>query len=234
SQLCALDALPSGFTAAHGVWLGAEEIRLLAGARATVAHNPASNLRLGNGIAPVRVMLDSALNVALGSDGSLRSDNQALFEAMRLAALVSRADPLSEPTRWLDAEEVFERATVGGAQAIGWDGQIGLIEPGRRADLVLLRADSMFLKPRNNLLNALAFAETGAAVDTVFVDGRMVVHSGQVTGVDEPRIRDRAQESVERLAHANRQLLADATELGPYVLSHCRALSAQDDPTVTA
>jgi 5-methylthioadenosine/S-adenosylhomocysteine deaminase len=179
-------------------------------------------------------MLDSTLNVALGSDGSLSSDNQDLFEAMRLAALVSRADPLSEPTRWLDAAEVFERATVAGAQAIGWDQQIGLIEPGRRADLVLLRADSMFLKPRNNLLNALVFAETGAAVDTVFVDGRMVVLGGQVTGVDEPRIRDRAQESVERLAHSNRQLLADATELGPYVLSHCRALGAEDDPTVTA
>ena len=80
-----------------------------------MAHNPASNLRLGNGIAPVRDMLDAQLNVALGSDGSLSSDNQDMFEAMRLAALVSRADK-SDPARWLDAAEAFEAATSAGAR----------------------------------------------------------------------------------------------------------------------
>jgi guanine deaminase len=224
SQLAALDALPSGFTAAHGVWLAPEEIRLLAAAGASVVHNPASNLRLGNGIAPVRDMLDSTLNVALGTDGSLSSDNQDMFEAMRLAALVSRADPLADPTSWVDAAEAFESATIAGARAIGYGTQLGLIEPGRRADLVLLRANSTFLKPRNDLLNALVFAETGAAVDTVLVDGRVVVEGGRVLGLDERAIRDRAQESIERLAHANRNLLAGAAELGPYVVSHCRTL----------
>lgn len=229
SQLSALDALPTGFVAAHGVWLEPGELRLLAAAGSSVVHNPASNLRLGNGIARVRDMRESGINVALGSDGSLSSDNQDMFEAMRLAALVSRADSLTDPARWLDAAEAFESATVAGGQVIGCDTHLGLIEPGRRADLVMLRADSTFLKPRNDLLNALVFAETGQAVETVIVDGRMVVNGGRIVGVDERAIRDRAQESVERLAHANRDLLAGAAGLAPYVLSHCRTLIGAGD-----
>jgi 5-methylthioadenosine/S-adenosylhomocysteine deaminase len=225
SQLSELGAVTDAFTAAHGVWLTPDEIGLLAGARATVVHNPASNLRLGNGIAPVRDMLDGAVNVALGSDGSLSSDNQNMFEAMRLAALVSRADPLADPARWLDPSETFERATVAGAQALGLAGRLGTIEPGQRADLVLLRSDSMFLKPINDLVSALVLAETGAAVDTVLVDGRVVVEHGRVLGADEDAIRDRASESVERLVRVNRHLLEAAAELSPYVAGHCRALA---------
>jgi cytosine/adenosine deaminase-related metal-dependent hydrolase len=212
--------------AAHGVWLTADDIRQLAKAGATVAHNPASNLRLGSGIAPVREMLDTELNVALGSDGSLSSDNQDMFEAMRLAALVSRADGSIGPDRWLDATEALERATVAGAAALGCSGQLGLIEPGRRADIVLLRAGSTFLHPSNDLLNALVFAETGAAVQTVIIDGRVVLEKGRVVGVDEDAIRDRAQASVERLSAANRDLLQAAAELTPYVVTHCQAMLA--------
>ena len=235
SALDALGALPRGFTAAHGVWLAPEEIRLLADARASVVHNPASNLRLGSGIAPIRRMLDAEVNVALGSDGSVSSDNQDMFEAMRLAALVSRADGHADPAGWIDATEALERATVAGAQAIGCGRQLGLIEPDRCADIVLLRSDSMFLKPRNDLLNALVFAENGLAVDTVIVDGRVVMQGGQVLGVDEAAIRDRAQESAERLARTNRELFAGAQELAPYILTHCQALiGAGDGPAVVA
>lgn len=224
-RLAELGVISDAFTAAHGVWLGSEEIDLLAGAGATVVHNPASNLRLGNGIAPVRRMLERGVNVALGSDGSLSSDNQDMFGAMRLATLVSRADPLAEPADWLDAADAFERATVAGARALGCAGELGAIAPGRRADLVLLRADSTFLKPRSDVLNAIVLAETGAAVDTVLVDGRVVFEHGRVMGVDENAIRRRAQDSVERLARDNRDLLDAAGELAPYIVTHCRALS---------
>ena len=172
----------------------------------------------------------------LGSDGSVSSDNQDMFEAMRLAALVSRADPrIADPAGWIDAADAFERATVAGARAIGCEGQLGEIEPDRLADLVLLRGDSMFLKPRNDLLNALVFAENGLAVDTVIVDGRVVMQGGRVLGVDEAAIRDRAQQSAERLAHTNRELFAGAQELAPYIWTHCQALiGAGDGPAVVA
>lgn len=231
SHLAELGALRAAFVAAHGVWLTAQEIRQLADAGATVAHNPASNLRLGNGIAPVREMLAAGVNVAIGSDGSLSSDNQDMFEAMRLAALVSRANPSVGPDRWLDATEALERATVAGAAAIGCGGQLGMIEPGRRADIVLLRADSTFLHPRNDLLNALVFAETGAAVETVIVDGRVVLRNGRVTGVEEDTIRDRARASVERLRAANGELLQATAELSPYIVTHCQAMVAGRKPS---
>ena len=93
----------------------------------------------------------------------------------------------------------------------------------------------MFLKPRNDLLNALVFAENGLAVDTVIVDGRVVMQGGQVLGVDEAAIRDRAQQSAERLARTNRELFAGAQELAPYIWTHCQALiGAGDGPAVVA
>jgi 5-methylthioadenosine/S-adenosylhomocysteine deaminase len=235
SALEMLDAVPSGFTAAHGVWLAPQEIRSLADAGASVVHNPASNLRLGSGIAPVRRMLEAEVNVALGSDGSVSSDNQDMFGAMRLAALVSRADGHADPAGWIDAVDAFERATVAGARAIGCGGQLGLIERDRCGDIVLLRSDSMFLKPRNDLFNALVFAENGLAVDTVIVDGRVVLQDGRVLGVDEAAIRDRAQASAERLAHTNRELFVHAQELAPYIWTHCQSLlGVSDDPEVVA
>ncbi len=150
---------------------------------------------------------------------------------MRLAALVSRANPSAAPDRWLDATEALERATVAGAAALGRGGQLGTVEPGRRADLVLLRADSTFLHPRNDLLNALVFAETGASVETVIVDGRVVLQSGRVTGVDEETIRDRARVSMDRLRAANRELLQATAELSPYIVSHCQAMVAGGKPS---
>jgi guanine deaminase len=231
SHLADLGVLQAPFVAAHGVWLTAQEIRQLANAGATVAHNPASNLRLGSGIAPVREMLAAGLNVALGSDGSLSSDNQDMFEAMRLAALVSRANTSVDPDRWLDATEALERATVAGSVALGCREELGTIEPGRRADLVLLRAHSTFLHPRNDLLNAMVFAETGAAVETVIVDGRVVLQNGRVTGVSEDTLRDRAQASVERLSTANRELLQATAELSPYIITHCQAMVAGRAPS---
>jgi 5-methylthioadenosine/S-adenosylhomocysteine deaminase len=225
ARLAALDALSPRFTAAHGVWLSPEEIRRLSDTGASVVHNPASNLRLGSGVAPVRDLLDAGCCVALGTDGSLSSDNQDMFESMRFAALVSRAEPGVDPGRWLDAREVWALATDGGARSLGAAGDIGRIEPGRRADLVLLRADSPFLRPANDPLNALVLAENGAAVDTVLVDGRIVLDRGRITGLDETALRDRAQAAVERLARDNHEHLADAARLAPYVLSRCRALT---------
>ena len=87
----------------------------------------------------------------------------------------------------------------------------------------------MFLKPRNDLFNSLVFAENGLAVDTVIVDGRVVMQGGSVLGVDEAAIRNQAQESAERLAHTNRELFAQAQELAPYIWTHCQALTGVGD-----
>jgi 5-methylthioadenosine/S-adenosylhomocysteine deaminase len=230
ARLADLGLLGPGFVGAHGVWLTDDDIRRLADAGGAIAHNPASNLRLGSGLAAVREMLDAGVTVGLGTDGSMCSDNLNLFEAMRLAGLVGNVRFPHHTERWIGAAEVWRMATAGSARALGLDADIGAIEPGRKADLVLLRADSTFLRPLNDVVGALVYAETGADVDTVLVGGRPVVKGGRVLTVDESRLRARAQEAADRVRAKNTDAWALADALAPYISTACRAAAAWPYP----
>ncbi|MBI4507749.1 MAG: amidohydrolase [Chloroflexi bacterium] len=229
-HLADLGLLGPSFVGAHAVWLTDDDIRLLADSGSAVAHNPASNLKLGSGIAPIREMLDHGVAVGLGTDGSLSSDNQDMFEAMRFGALVSKVRFGHQQERWVGAREAWEMATTGSARLLGLAGDIGAIAPGRLADLVLLRANAVFLRPLNHALNALVYAETGADVATVMVGGRIVMDGGRVLGVDEGRILAAAQEAAERLRAQNAAAWALCERLAPYVREACRAAVAQPYP----
>ncbi|MBM3223154.1 MAG: amidohydrolase [Candidatus Tectomicrobia bacterium] len=229
-HLATVGALGPHFVGAHSVWLTEDDIQQLADAGAAVAHNPASNLKLGCGIAPVREMLEHGLTVGLGTDGSMSSDNQNLFEAMRFAALVGKVRFPHEPTRWIGAQAAWELATRGSARVLGMAADLGTIAPGYKADLVLLRADSAFLRPLNHPLNALVYAETGADVDTVLVDGRVVVHHGQVLTVHEQQLRAQAQAAADRLRVENQNAWTLAEQLSPYIAAACRAAVATPYP----
>jgi guanine deaminase len=214
--------LGPGFVGAHSVWLDDADLRMLADAGAAVAHNPGSNLRLGVGIAPVREMLDRGLPVGLGTDGSTCADNQNLFEALRIASIISTVRFPHETARWLDADTVWGLATSGTARVMGQPGELGGLAPGRKADVVLLRTDSIFLRPLSDPVKALVYAETGASVDTVLVDGRVVLERGRVTTVDEARIYARAQEAADRHRERAAEAWALAGRLAPFVAAACR------------
>jgi guanine deaminase len=222
--------LGPGFVGAHGVWLAGDDIRMLADAGAAVAHNPGSNLRLGCGIAPVRELLDRGVTVGLGTDGSVCADNQNLFEALRIASVVSTIRFPHETGRWLDAGTVWNLATAGSARVLGQAADLGAVAAGRKADLVLVRADSVFLQPLADPLNALVYSETGAGVETVLVDGRVVLEGGRVTTVDEASIYARAQEAAERQHRASAESRALAGRLAPFVAAACRAAVATPLP----
>jgi 5-methylthioadenosine/S-adenosylhomocysteine deaminase len=229
-HLAALGALGPHFVGAHGVWLTDDDIRQLADAGAAVAHNPASNLKLGNGIAPVREMVEQGLTIGLGTDGTMSSDNLNLFEAMRFAALVGKVRFPYEPARWIGAQTVWELATRGSAGVLGMADVLGTVAPGYKADLVLLRTDAASLTPLNHPLNALVYAETGADVDTVLVDGRVVLAHGAVLTVNEARLRAQAQEAADRLRTRNQTAWLLAEQLSPYVAAACRAAAATPYP----
>jgi len=218
------------FVGGHGVWLTDDDIRMMGGAGASIAHNPASNLRLGSGIAPIREMLDAGVGVGLGSDGSMSSDNQNMFEAMRFAALVNKVRFPHDPERWLGASAIWEMATTHAARVLGLGDQIGAITPGRKADLVLLRVDSPFLRPMNDALSAFVYAETGADVDSVLIGGRVVLDRGRIVTVDETQLRARAQVAADRLRRGNAEAWALAERLRPFLRAACRACAAQDFP----
>jgi guanine deaminase len=229
-RLGELGVLGPRFVGAHGVWLTDDDIRRLGDAGAAIAHNPASNLRLGNGIAAVREMLERGVTVGLGADGSMSSDNQNLYEAMRLAGLIGNIRFPHLPDRWLGAGEVWRMATAGSARALGLGDELGAVEPGRYADLVLLRGDGPFLKPRTDVAGSLVYVETGSDVDTVIASGRVVVHGGRVLTVDEARLRERAQEAADRLRRDNTAGWALAAEIAPHLATACRAAAVTPYP----
>lgn len=226
ARLAELGLLGSGFVGAHGIWLTGDDLRLLADAGAGIAHNPTSNLRIGTGIAPVREMLDAGLAVGLGSDGSASSDNQNLFDVLRLAPLISTVRFPHQPERWLDAETVWRMGTAGGARLLGLADDVGSIEPGRKADVVLVRADSLFMRPLVDPVRALVYAETGANVETVLIDGRIVVERGRVVTVDETALYARGQQAAEAQRQRGARDWAAAEALTPYLSRACRAAVA--------
>jgi 5-methylthioadenosine/S-adenosylhomocysteine deaminase len=190
---------------AHFVWCTPRDMELAAELGVNVVHNPASNLFLGSGVQPTARLLELGAHVALGSDGTGYGRTN-LFEQVRLASLLSRiADTDSD--RWIDARRALRLATVGGGRALRQDGLLGSIIPGARADLVTVRLAVPAHRPPGDLFNELAMYETGAHVDTVVVDGQVVVRSGRLTTIDEAALLAEAEE----LAIADREANAEGT-----------------------
>jgi guanine deaminase len=227
-HLDALGMLTPGFCVAHGVWLDDDDRARLADRGASISHNPGSNLKLGSGIADMRRMLDGKVNVAIGTDGVCSSDNLNVFEAMRLASYLSRAQ--DHPVeRWVTSREALYAATEGGAKALGFD-RIGRIEQGYKADLVLLDLGALHYVPLNDVVNQIVFAEDGTGVDGVMIGGRLVLDRGRLLTVDPARLRAQAEEAVARLAAANAEQKALSEKLAPYVGQYCSGLAARPYP----
>jgi guanine deaminase len=224
AHLDALGLLNERFSAAHAVWLSREDIGRLAQAGAGVVHNPMSNLRLGSGVAPARAFLDAGVRFSIGTDATNCSDGQNMFEALRLATFLSRVGT-PDYERWLSAEEVFSAATRGSAQILGFD-DIGAIEPGLRADIVFLDIGHINYVPLREPLRQLVLAESGAAIASVMIDGKLVLREGRMLTIDEARLRREAEEAAARLDSANSEnrKLADALAdiVGHFCIAHAR------------
>ena len=182
------------FTVAHGVWLDDEDMKRLGDRGASVAHNPGSNMRLGNGLADVRGMLSRKVNVGVGTDGASCSDNQNMYEAMRLASFASKVQG-PDVQRWLTTDEVLRAATEGSARALGLQKQIGRIAPGYKADIVFLDLHHINWIPTNDPVNALVHTEDGTSVHSVMIGGRMIVENHKLLTVDLAALAAKAEES---------------------------------------
>jgi 5-methylthioadenosine/S-adenosylhomocysteine deaminase len=187
------------FTVAHGVWLDDDDMKRLGDRGASVAHNPGSNMRLGSGIADVRGMLDHKVNVGIGTDGANCSDNQNMYEATRLASLVSKVRG-PDWQRWLGTEEALLAATEGSARALGLHKQIGKVAPGYKADIVFLDLHHINWIPTNDPVNGVVHSEDGSGVHSVMIGGRMIVENRKILTVDLPKLAARAVASKARRA----------------------------------
>jgi len=225
AHMDALGLLGENFTAAHGVWLDEEDMKRLAGRGASVAHNPGSNMRLGSGIADMRGMLESGINVAIGTDGASSSDNLNMYEAMRIASLASKVRG-PDWERWITTKEVLEAATTGSARALGFE-KLGRLAPGYKADIVFLDLGNVNWIPLNDAVNALVHTEDGSAVHSVMVGGRMVLENRRLVNVDLAKLARDAESARERLERLNRDNKALYEKLEPIVGTFCPALARQ-------
>jgi guanine deaminase len=196
------------FTVAHGVWLDGDDMKRLGDRGASVAHNPGSNLRLGNGLADVRGMLSAKINLGVGTDGANCSDNLNMYEAMRLASIVSKAQG-PDVEHWLTTEEALRAATEGSARALGMEKEIGRIAPGYKADIVFLDLHHVNWIPTNDVVNQVVHTEDGSGVHSVMVGGRMIVENRKLLTVDLPKLAAQAAASQARRA----ELTAGAKKL---------------------
>jgi 5-methylthioadenosine/S-adenosylhomocysteine deaminase len=169
--------------AAHGVWLDEADLQILRKRNAGIAHCPSSNMKLASGVAPVPRMLKLDIAVGLGPDGPAGSNNDFnMFEEMDLAAKLAKVttgDPEALP-----ATAVFEMATIGGARALGMEGEIGSIASGKRADLITISINGPHTLPMYNVYSQLVYALKGSDVRDVLIDGKLVVRERGVLTLD--------------------------------------------------
>lgn len=181
-------------TAVHCVHVTDAEIDLLAETGTTVVHCPKSNLKLGSGIAPIPKMLRRGVTVALAADGAASNDTLDMFEEMRFAALLHKG--VNEDPTIITAAQAFAMATAGGARAAGLTDEHrpgGALDPGRLADLALIRLDRPHLLPLHDPINTLVYCAKASDVDTTIIGGEIVMQAGVIQTVDEVAARETAQ-----------------------------------------
>ena len=181
-----LGLLSSNLIACHCVWLTEAEMDLLAERGVRVVHNPESNMKLASGVAPIPDLLKRGVPVGLGTDGCASNNNLDLFQEMDFAAKVHKVHRL-DPTV-MPAETVLEMATQGGARVLGMETEIGSLEVGKKADVIVVDLNRPHLQPVYNVVSHLVYAATGADVRDVIIDGKIVMQNRRLLTLNEEEI----------------------------------------------
>jgi 5-methylthioadenosine/S-adenosylhomocysteine deaminase len=183
---------------AHCIHIDKDEMEILAQNEVNLAHCPGSNLKLGSGIAPIPPLLQMGTRVSLGADGAPCNNNLSMFMEMRLAALIQK--PFHGP-RAMPALTVVEMATLGGARAMGWENEIGSLEEGKKADMVLISLDGWHTRPRNaaDVYSQLVYQAQASDVTATIVDGRLLMQDGHLLSIDEESVKVATETSLQRV-----------------------------------
>lgn len=189
--------LDSPTLAVHCVHLTERDLRILKARGVAVSHNPTSNMYLASGVAPVPQMLLAGIPVGLATDGPASNNNQNMIQALKFGALLHKVHTL-DPTA-ITAEQTLEMATIGAARALGIDDRVGSLEAGKRADVVILDLRTVFAAPVHHPVSSLVYAAIGSEVETVVIDGRIVMEDGRILTVPEEEALRNAQRASEEL-----------------------------------
>ena len=206
-----IGALRPGTVLAHSIYMSDEDLGRIAAGGAGIAHNPQSNMKLGVArAAPVMAALEAGIPVGIGTDGPVSNNDLDMFDEMDAAAKVQKfmlGDPAALP-----AETVFRMATMGGARVLNLHDEIGSLEPGKRADIVLLDTRRPGLTPLYRVYSHLVYAARGSDVTTVIVNGRVVVRDREILTVDEEEVMERARGFGDRVREVMEEVAAGREE----------------------
>lgn len=183
--------------AAHCVNASDNDIRIMKEKNVSVALNPKSNMKLGNGFAPAQKFLDAGLNVCLGTDGCGSNNSQNMFQEMNTAALIYKGS--QKKAQCVSAQDVLHFATVNGAKAIGKEGKLGIIKEGALADLIVLDLNKPWFYPRNNVVSSLVYSAKGSEVETVMINGEFVMRDNKVLTINEKEVYEACEDITARL-----------------------------------
>lgn len=174
-----------GFLAAHCVHLSDNEIEIIKAKKVRVAHNPTSNMKLASGIAPVMKLLNAGITVAIGTDGASSNNNLDMLEATKLANLLAKVETMNPLT--IPAAQALKMGTEEGAKAVGFK-NVGRIEEGYKADIVLWNMSGAEWQPKYNLVSLLIYSANSSSADTVIVDGKILMQNRELKTLDEEKI----------------------------------------------
>jgi 5-methylthioadenosine/S-adenosylhomocysteine deaminase len=194
-----IGALEGRTVAAHCVHLTSDDIRILAKSGTGVSHNPESNMKLASGVAPVPDMLSAGVRVGLGTDGAASNNNLDLFGEISSASRLHKV--FSKDPTAVGAKAALEMATLGGARALGMEQEIGSLEKGKRADIIILDCAQPHATPLYNHYSHLAYSMSGHDVRTVIVEGRVVMRERELLTLDEQKVMKRALEFGQKIAY---------------------------------
>ncbi len=194
--------------AAHSVWVSKAEMDIIKNKDAKVCHNPISNMKLGSGVAPVPQFLEKGITVSLGTDGAASNNNLDMFEDMKTCALLHKV--YNSNAALVPALNALEFATINGAKALGLDDEIGSLEVGKRADIIMLDSQGSNMVPMTNPVSHLVYSAKGSNVETVIVDGKVIMEERRMLTLDEKQViefaREQAKDLFERSGKADHLL----------------------------
>ncbi|HEY5402471.1 MAG TPA: amidohydrolase [Pyrinomonadaceae bacterium] len=183
--------------AAHMVWPQGSDIEILKKRRVGVVHNPQSNMKLASGVAPVPKMMEEGVLLGLGTDGAASNNDLNMWEEMDTVAKLHKV--FSGDPKVISAQQAFELATIRGAQALHLEKEIGSLEVGKRADLLLIERDSLNQIPLYNIYSDLVYATKASDVEGVIINGRVVMQNRRLLTLDEVSIKRDARTYRERI-----------------------------------
>ncbi len=200
-----IGVLGSNVIAAHSVHLTPEDIEIYARRGVGVAHNPQCNMKLASGVAPVPAFLKAGINVGIGTDGVASNNDLDLFDEVRSAAFIHKLNS-NDPTA-LDAQTALGLVTIGGAKVLGMEDKIGSLEVGKRADIIILDMDQPHAHPVYNIYSLIIYSLRGSDVETVLVDGRLMVQNRKLVTLDLDRLYDKVEQLARQIAEKSSTLV---------------------------